>query len=295
MSFASEIKQRLCSVQLEPCCARAETAAAVSCAALAKSGEIKIKTEISSVADRILANLSFILKKDEIKCQQSANGLFIIKIPPSSLKTLSDKIGGELLEGGFAPSEELFKKKCCREAFLRGAFLASGSMSDPNKSYHLEFVTQNARAADIVCQLLSDMDIAAKITVRKNSFVVYIKDSESIASLLGIMGAGSQMMEIYNIKIEREIRNNTNRLTNCDTANIDKTTAAAQRQIKAIQHIKKTIGFENIPETLSEIALLRLENPEASLKELGQMLSSPIGKSGVNHRLERICKIAQKL
>ena len=160
-------------------------------------------------------------------------------------------------------------------------------MSDPEKNYHLEFVTRTAPLADRLYELLEALSLPAKITVRKNSFVVYIKDSEAIAQLLGLIGAGGSMMAFYNIKIERELRNTVNRQVNCDSANLDKITAAAGRQIAAIQKIQQTTGFDNLPPVLGEIAVLRLENPEMSLKELGALLDPPIGKSGVKDVYKR--------
>ncbi|MBE7026796.1 MAG: DNA-binding protein WhiA [Ruminococcaceae bacterium] len=301
MSFASNIKQHLCSIVPDaPCCQAAQL-----CALICFSGtvntqkKLKIKTENEGVAEHAKHLLSQIISPDDFShaLPKSESGIHTIMISgQDSLAALSDAL--MLSQNGdtyLYPFKTICSSPCCKTAFLRGAFLGGGSISDPSKNYHAEFVTKTAKLADMLFELLLSEQISAKITVRKNSFVVYIKDSEAIASLLGLMGAGMSMMEFYNIKIEREVRNNVNRQVNCDNANLDKVTAAAGKQIAAIKKIEAAIGFDSLPSTLGEIAALRVQNPEISLKELGTLLNPPIGKSGVNHRLERICEIAEKL
>ena len=301
MSFASNIKQHLCSIVPDaPCCQAAQLCALICFSASVNAQKkLKIKTENEGVAEHAKHLLSQIISPDEFShaLPKSESGIHTIMISnQDSLAALSDAL--MLSQNGdtyLYPFKTIYSSACCKTAFLRGAFLGGGSVSDPSKNYHAEFVTKTAKLADMLFELLLSEQISAKITVRKNSFVVYIKDSEAIASLLGLMGAGMSMLEFYNIKIEREVRNNVNRQVNCDSANLDKVTAAAGKQIAAIKKIESTIGFDSLPSTLGEIATLRVQNPEMSLKELGTLLNPPIGKSGVNHRLERICEIAQKL
>ncbi len=300
MSFASTIKDSLCHIPVEnDCCRLCQTIALVGFAGTYSAGRLKIKTENENVALCVSQMLRDIASSDSIsyKPPKSKSGIHIVTLSGSEADLAAKKlfISGENGEMPSLEKEDILKDNCCKMAFLRGAFLGGGSISDPSKNYHAEFVTKNARLADFVAELLICADISAKITVRKNSFVIYIKDSEAIASLLGLMGAGMSMMEFYNIKIEREVRNNVNRQVNCDSANVDKITAAASKQLEAIRKIKATIGLESLPATLVEIATLREQNPEMSLKELGTLLLPPIGKSGVNHRLERICEIADNL
>lgn len=300
MSFASEIKDSLCRVQEDsPCCRTAELAAIVCFAGSYTHEQLKIRTEHESVAQRVVTLLSDILSESDFSYEKPKreSGWHIVTVRGGdAAENLADALS--LYQSGtlvLCPAETAHLPSCCKTAFLRGAYLGGGSMSDPEKNYHLEFVTRTAPLADRLYELLEALSLPAKITVRKNSFVVYIKDSEAIAQLLGLIGAGGSMMAFYNIKIERELRNTVNRQVNCDSANLDKITAAAGRQIAAIQKIQQTTGFDNLPPVLGEIAVLRLENPEMSLKELGALLDPPIGKSGVNHRLERICLLADSL
>lgn len=301
MSFASEIKNSLCRIgDCSPCCRTAELAAAICFAGSVLGSEIRIKTENESVAERIAALISEILGDEPVSYEtaKKQGGIHTVTVAGEySVQSLADALlldsGGDMLV--LCPNRGILRSTCCKNAFLRGAFLGGGSMSDPTKNYHAEFVTKTPPLADLLYELLIEENISAKMTVRKNSFVVYVKDSEAIANLIGLMGAGASMMDFYNIKIERELRNNVNRQVNCDSANVDKITAAAEKHLAAIRKIRSTIGFEKLPPTLGEIADLREQNPEMSLKELGTLLAPPIGKSGVNHRLERICEIAEDI
>lgn len=184
---------------------------------------------------------------------------------------------------------------CCKRAYIRGAFLASGSMSDPEKTYHLEFVDHDASHCRKLQALLAEFDIDARIVLRKKYHVLYLKEGRSIVDLLNVMEAHVALMELENLRILKEMRNNVNRIVNCETANLNKTVSAAVRQIHDIEYIQETVGLDTLPEQLEAIAAARLENQDASLKELGQMLYPPIGKSGVNHRLRKLCEIADSI
>lgn len=190
---------------------------------------------------------------------------------------------------------QLIKKACCRKAYLRGVFLGGGSVSDPEKTYHLELVTNNEDFAEDIKELLNQYELGAKVVVRKGNYVVYIKEGEHIVNFLNIVGAHNALMRLENVRIYKEMRNNVNRIVNCETANLDKTLNASLRQIENIKYIKDTMGLDKLPEGLAEIAELRLEYKEASLKELGEMISPVIGKSGVNHRLRKLDQIAENL
>lgn len=188
----------------------------------------------------------------------------------------------------------LLKGNCCKRSFIRGAYLTAGSMSDPEKSYHLEFVCQNEKYAQQMVELLKSFSLEARIVPRKKYFVVYMKEGEGIVDLLNVMEAHVALMELENTRILKEMRNSINRRVNCEAANITKTVNAASRQVEDILYLKEHYGFENLPENLCEIAMVRLENPEASLKELGEMLDPKVGKSGVNHRLRKLMEIADR-
>ena len=180
-------------------------------------------------------------------------------------------------------------------AFIAGAFLACGSMVDPGKSYHLEFVVPDQPLCEALIQVLFAVRIFPKSFARRGSFVVYLKDSGEIEDLLGFMGAGNLGLEVMNVKIYKSIRNQVNRAQNCEFANLEKTISAASVQVKQIEYILKNKGTAFLPEDLREIAKLRVENPEMSLRELGEALGEPLTRSGVNHRLKRLSKIYEEL
>lgn len=184
---------------------------------------------------------------------------------------------------------------CCKRAYLRGAFLASGSVSDPKKSYHFEIVCNQEEQAKYLKYLINSFDMDAKIVERKNNYVVYLKEGSQIVDILNVMEAPVALMEMENVRIEKEMRNFVNRKVNCETANIKKIVSASVRQKEDILYIRDTIGFEKLPEGLEEIALARLKYPDAPLKELGEVLEPPLGKSGVNHRLRKLSEIADRL
>jgi hypothetical protein len=190
---------------------------------------------------------------------------------------------------------EIIKTKCCRRAYLRGVFLGSGSMSDPEKGYHLEIVCNSEILANDIKRLINGFGLHAKTVLRKRSYVVYIKEGEQIVDFLNILGAHGRLLDFENIRIIKELRNKTNRLVNCETANLDKTVNASGRQFDSIELIQRTRGLGYLPDKLREVAELRLTEREASLKELGEMLVPPVGKSGINHRLKKIEHIAEKL
>lgn len=182
----------------------------------------------------------------------------------------------------------------CR-AYIRGAFLGGASISNPEKTYHLEFVTHSLEYAEDLSKLINKFGLNSKVIQRKNSYIVYLKEGEQIVDLLNIIGAHSALLELENIRIMKEMRNNVNRLVNCETANLSKTVNAAVRQVESIRLIEREIGLQRLPKNLREIAELRLNYPDESLKELGEMLDPVVGKSGVNHRLRKIEKIADEL
>lgn len=189
----------------------------------------------------------------------------------------------------------LVQNVCCKRAFIRGAFLASGSMSDPNKSYHFEIVCRTMEQAEQLQQLMNGFETEAKIVERKGHYVVYLKEGSQIVDMLNVMEAYISLMNLENVRILKEMRNSVNRKVNCETANISKTVNAAVKQLEDIELIRSKLGLDQLPQNLREMALIRLEYPEAALKELGNYLTPPVGKSGVNHRLRKLAEIAENL
>lgn len=187
------------------------------------------------------------------------------------------------------------KKRCCRRAYLRGCFLATGSISDPDRSYHLEITFPDGDLAEEYIKYSKGFEIEPKQIMRKGHTVIYLKEGQEIVDFLNVIGAHVALMKLENIRIVKDMRNQVNRIVNCETANLEKTVNAAIRQIENIRYIAETRGLDTLPLTLREIAKLRLENPDVSLSELGQMLNPALSKSGVNHRLKRIDDIAENL
>lgn len=187
------------------------------------------------------------------------------------------------------------QQSCCKKAFIRGAFLSSGSISDPRKSYHFEIVCQSREKAEQLQEMIHSFSIDAKIVGRKKTHVVYVKEGGQIVDMLAVMEANVSLMDLENIRIIKEMRNSVNRRVNCETANISKTVNAAVKQVQDIRFLEEKVGLDQLGGGLAEVARLRLEYPEATLKELGMMLSPQVGKSGVNHRLRKLSEIAGRL
>ncbi len=211
--------------------------------------------------------------------------------PPKSRHCKLAMLAG--LSGEYKTAD--LSKDCCRRAFIKGTFLNSGSVSDPDKSYHFEIAVPDEAYARFLQQVIEKEGVQAKLGHRKDYFLVYVKDGDSISDMLNIMEAHVALMDIENVRIVKEVRNSVNRQVNCDMANTKKTISAATKQIESIKYINEHAEPDLLSPELEEMARVRLENPDATLAELGQMLETPIGKSGVNHRLAKIMCIAEDL
>ena len=196
-------------------------------------------------------------------------------------------------EGFYLIPQEMAEKECCRKALIRGAFLGGGTIIDPRKNYNLELVAPDEELAEEMRKLLRDAGFGFSLVKRKSKYVLYMKNSESISDFLSYIGAFQAQMELLNIKIEKEIRNEFNRAANSEIANLEKTINAAVEQIKVIEKIEKTKGIDKLPEDLREVARLRLSHKNLSLSELGAMLNPPLTKSGVNHRLKKLMQYGE--
>lgn len=189
----------------------------------------------------------------------------------------------------------LVQKECCKKAFIRGAFLAAGSVSDPNKFYHYEIVCEYEEDAQQMKELLLFFHLDAKIIQRKRNYIVYLKEGSNITDVLNLMGAFVSQMNLYNVMILKGMRNDVNRKVNCETANLNKTIEAAVKQIRDIEYIRDTVGLESLSDGMRQTAYVRLENPDMNLKDIGELLTPAVGKSGVNHRLRKISELAEQL
>lgn len=312
MSFSSRIKDELSRQQSSARhCQIAEIAAILSlCGRIQISGDehysIKIHTENVTVARKCFTllkktfniNTDISIRKNAHLSKNRIYSVCVKKHEDALLVLKATKLlaeDGEIRENLSVVGNVVVQNPCCRRAFLRGAFLASGSISDPEKFYHFEIVCASEAKAKQIQSIMATFDMDAKIVIRKRYFVVYIKEGDQIVNMLNVMEAPLNLMELENIRILKEMRGNVNRQVNCETANINKTVSAAVKQIDDIIYIRDTIGFESLPAGLEEIARVRLEKPEATLKELGEDLEPPVGKSGVNHRLRKLCVLAEKL
>ncbi len=210
-----------------------------------------------------------------------------------ALRLLSDDKSVREFDSGINPM--VLRNSCCKRAFLRDFFLCTGSISDPNKGYHMEFVCDHEGQALQLMELTRGFDIESRVIRRKRYYVLYIKEGAGIVDMLNIMEAPISLMNLENLRIVREMRNSINRKVNCEVANITKTVNAATKQIGDITYIRDNYGFERLQENLREMAQVRFEHPDLTLVELGKLLDPPVGKSGVNHRLRKLSELADKL
>lgn len=312
LSFSSAVKNELCRIAAsDRLCMLAELSAVVRINGLVKvinQNEInlRITTENSALARRVFSlikelydvNAEVVIRRNP---KLKKNIVYILILTSSKgLKKILDDMnivcdGEEPKPVKYLPCKILSESRECKKAYLRGAYLAAGSMSDPEKTYHLEIIAQRTELANELNDLINDYKLNSKIIKRKCNYVVYLKEGENIVDFLNIIGAHSALLELENVRILKEVRNNVNRIVNCETANLQKTVDASIRQVENITYIKENLGFDKLPENLRDIAILRLKYSDFSLKELGEMLTPSLGKSGVNHRLRKLDRIADKI
>lgn len=312
MSFSSDTKNELTRIEPDKkCCMLAEiTGFLRMCGSIQLLGggkmDVKLTTENPAIARRFLklmkdyfgtkAELSIgearVLERGhsyELTITSDMNAEQILR----ETEILRVKEGLNYISDGINP--EIVRKRCCKRACLRGIFLGAGTISDPGKAYHTEIVCASELMAADVRKLINSFGMNAKISRRKNRYVVYLKEGEQVEDFLNLLGARQQLFKIQDIRILRDMRNRANRISNCETANVDKTILTAGRQIEDIRLIEKTRGLDSLPDKLREAAFLRLENPEASIVELAGMTDPPMKKSGFNHRLQKLAELADKI
>lgn len=246
-------------------------------------------------ADRLVCLTGSIVTVTEVEQGNgSEKALYLVEVEEQEDRAAVLRYFAPLWRGD-EPDREKLKSPCCLAAFLSGAFLACGRVTDPNKEYHLEFVLAEERLAEPLSRLLEEAGIPVKQTRRKGSTILYLKESEQIEDLLTYMGAVKSSLALMDVKIIKTVRNKVNRVTNCETANIGKTVAASSVQVADIEWIAAHRGLSYLPEELREVAALRLANPELSLSELCEISGLPLSRSGMNHRLKKISAIAEEL
>lgn len=312
MSFSSKVKEEIARQysSARHCCIAEFAAIFQLCGKIRRDRDgalqLQILTENLTVAQKsyTLLKKTFEVQADVMARSHSGRmmsvryALFVkrkkdVLLVLKAIKLIDE--AGNLWGGSMQIHQRLVQNTCCKRAYLRGTFLVAGSITNPEKSYHLEIAVLSEQYARQLQDLALYFDIDGKIVERKKYYVLYMKEGAQIVDFLNVMEAHVALMELENIRILKEVRNSVNRQVNCETANIHKTVTAAARQIEDIRYLQCNLGFSQLADGLREVAELRLEYPESSLQELGEMLSTPISKSGVNHRLRKISKIADRI
>jgi len=306
MSFAAQTKKELTMVETEQCCERAELAALIrmngSVSLSSRKVVLDISTENAAIARRIYTlvkkhfsvHVELLVRK---KMRLKKNNVYIVRMPERVQEILSDlRIVSEGFMFNSGIDRNIIRKSCCKRAYLRGAFLAGGSVNNPEgSSYHLEISSMYEEHCQALVELANNFNLNARCIERKKGFIFYIKEGEKIIELLNIIGAHQALFKFEDVRIMRDMRNSVNRIVNCETANLNKTIGAAVRQIDNIKLLQKEIGLDNLPEKIREVAEIRLQHPDLNLTEVGEMLKVKVSKSGVNHRLRKIDEMAEKI
>ncbi len=295
MSFSSNAKAELCRCQITKCCALAESYGILLFCNTFSRSQIRIVTESADLAAR-LPRLFFKAFRLNVEMTRTGSKHTLVLTDRSWIDRILQTVG-------YAPEDSitlhvnyaLLEKECCRTAFIRGAFLAGGSVTDPAKRYHMELATSHFKVSKETFSLLLEMGYQPKLTMRNGSSILYFKQSEYIEELLALLGAPVASMGVMEAKIEKEMKNKINRIVNCDSANTSKVVDAAQSQIAAIRVLADRGKLEGLPEKLRQTARLRLDNPEANLTELAGLLDPPVTKSALNHRMRRLIELAGEL
>lgn len=306
MSFASDVKKELTTLEVHREHARAELAALIrmngSLSIVNQQFVLNVQTENAAIARRIYSLLkdhyqvrAELLVRKKMKLKK--NNVYIVRLKQGTKEVLADLDIMDGLVFNTHVSNEIMGNAQKMRSYLRGAFMASGSVNNPETSrYHLEIFSIYEKHNEDICEMLNYYELNARTLERRNGYISYLKGAEKIADFLTLIGATNSMLKFEDVRIVRDMRNSVNRLVNCETANLNKTIDAASKQIENIQFIEQMVGLAALPEKLHEIAELRLEYPEVSLKELGEMIpSGAISKSGINHRIRKINEFADKL
>ena len=294
MSFTTSVKDELCAIKEEkPCCHHAMTYGLLLFGGSFQPGSVSLTTEHEGTAQLYAKAVGEIIGQTPA-VRRSEAGKYSVGLGRE------EKRKKVLAHYGIAENAVTQRinranlaEECCGASFVRGVFLACAAMTAPEKSYQLEFVTPYLHLGDDLLNLLRDLDVMPKMTKRRSNYVVYLKNSEAIEDVLMTLGAQKSALDIMEVKVEKNVRNRINRRVNFDTANIDRAVAAAMQQLEAIRKLRRENRFDALPDDLKELAALREENPESSLRDLGNMLSVSLSRSGVYHRLNKIIEFAE--
>lgn len=294
MSFSSDVKKELCSIEHETdCCQRAEAYGILFFGRAFGKDEISLMTEYDYVADRYSDAIKYLIGSQPEKIVSKSGKITVYVHSTEDRIDVLNELGYSESERSLRLLDSNIENECCFGAFIRGAFLACGIITDPKKEYHLEFdVTFKSKSRDLT-DAFKDFPVSPKPSDRNGVNIVYFKDSSQIEDILTVMGAQMSVMELIGEKILKDVRNNVNRKVNCDSANLRKTAQAAANQTKAIEILKSQGKFDDLPSDLKELAQLRIDNPEMTLSELGSSLSKPLSRSGVNHKLKKLTEMTK--
>ena len=296
MSFCSKAKAELCKIPIsKTCCAVAESYGVLLFCNTFSPTSIRIVTESRDFAQRLpkLFQKAFSLKFDQTPETEQGKQIFTMD-DPRKIHRIYDVFGLEAATTvALQVNLGILEEDCCRVAFLRGAFMAGGSVTDPEKRYHLELATSHLRVSREVKHLMEEVGFAPKCVTRAGSHVLYFKQSDQIEDFLTTLGAPVCAMGIMEAKVEKDLRNGVNRRVNCETANLGKAVDAAQEQLAAIRRLKERGLYEELPQKLKETAQLRQDHPEATLLELSQMQDPPVSKSAINHRMRKLLDLSR--
>lgn len=296
MSFSADVKQELCRAPLSrKCCAQAEAYGILLYCNTFSSGEIRIITESESLAQRLpsLFKKAFQITFDRLPDGEGKH-IFLINTP-EKLSIIQQAFGGEERALALHINFGVLEETCCRISFLRGAFLSGGSVTDPQKGYHLELSTSHQSVSREMVALMRELDLEPKDAPRKGNAVIYFKQSDRIEDFLTTIGAPISAMEVMNAKLEKDLRGSVNRRVNCDAANLDKAVEAAMVQIEAIRALEESGVLAALPDKLQEVAKLRREHPADTLIQLAGRCDPPITKSALNHRLRKLIDMSKAL
>ncbi|EPY08158.1 sporulation regulator WhiA [Paenibacillus sp. E194] len=307
MSFAAQTKKELTMIESESCCEKAELSALMrmnGSVQLSSNRKVilDISTENAAIARRIytLVKTYFQVHTELLvrkKMRLKKNNVYIVRIPTRVQEILRDL---HIVSEGFLFTDgidtQIVKNNCCKRAYLRGAFMAGGSVNNPEgSSYHLEISSMYEEHCRALVDLANEFQLNARFIERKKGFVLYIKEGEKIIEFLNIIGAHQALFKFEDVRIMRDMRNSVNRIVNCETANLNKTIGAAVRQIENIRYLDRHLGLDKLPDKLREVAEVRLAHPDINLKEVGELLGGKVSKSGVNHRLRKIDELAERM
>jgi DNA-binding protein WhiA len=306
MSFAAETKKELTLIESGSCCEITELSALIRMNGAVQISSQRVVLDISTENAAIARRIYSLIKKTfkvhtellvRKKMRLKKNNVYIVRIPNQVQEVLSQlHIVSEGFQFATRIDKGMIKKNCCKRAYLRGAFLAGGSVNNPEgSSYHLEIASMYEEHCQSLVQLANRFDLNARCIERKKGFVFYIKEGEKIIEFLSLIGAHQALLRFEDVRIMKDMRNSVNRIVNCETANLNKTIGAAVRQIDNIRLIQREVGLENLPEKLRVVAEIRLKHPDVNLQEVGDLLNGTVSKSGVNHRLRKIDELADKL